>query len=119
MFLLFFFYVVEVKFTLQRGSPNGFCLAAKSIVAMSVLTATCVRADKTFMWSGNDPRFSGSFSISEADFERRSFDTITQAWFQFLDSQNPSASVILDDPRGFYPNNTSGRLTPDGLTLLH
>ena len=84
-----------------------------------LLTPLCLRADKTFAWAGTDTRFSGWFSISDADYDNRSFQTITHARFEFIDSQNPARSVVLDDPRGFYPNNTMGRLTPDGLSLLH
>jgi hypothetical protein len=79
--------------------------------------ALIARGDQTFLWSGDDQRFNGSFSISDNDFERRSFQTITAARFEYNDSKNPGVSVILDNPSGFYPGNTDGTITADGTRL--
>ena len=86
---------------------------------MLSLSYICVRADRTFEWKGDDPRFSGWFSISETDFQNRSFQAITRARYEFRDTLIPAASVILEDPLGFYGGNIYGRLTMDGHRLRH
>jgi hypothetical protein len=95
---------------------------------MRVLTKTCLccltlinvvnaQADQTFLWSGDDQHFSGWFSISDADFARRSFQTLKAARFEYNDPQKPAVSVILDDPAGFHMGNTHGTITTDGTRL--
>ena len=87
---------------------------------LACLTSFPLLADYTYVWSGNDPRFSGTFSISDADFTNRDFTTLTAVDFQFHDSQDPSHDVILSSPLNILGGgNNSGSLTSDGLHLNH
>ena len=87
---------------------------------LACLTTSPLLADYTYLWSGNDPRFTGRFSISDSDFVNREFINLTAVNFQFHDSQDPSHDVILDsllDVGG--GGNDSGSLTSDGQHLDH
>jgi hypothetical protein len=89
------------------------------LILAAVAVPINLTADQTFVWKGDDPRFSGWFSISDADYERRQFDMITAARYAFEDARNPAANVVLTDPRGFHPCNVHGRLTADGQRMRH
>src|SRR6516225_851157 len=87
---------------------------------LACLTTSPLLADYTYLWSGNAPRFTGRFSISDSDFVNREFINLTAVNFQFHDSQDPSHDVILDsllDVGG--GGNDSGSLTSDGQHLDH
>src|SRR6266700_126803 len=90
----------------------------KALICLLICLATSpLLADYTFVWSGDDPRFSGTFSISDSDWANREFTNLTAVNFQFHDSQNPSNDAVLLVPyAGFLPN--SGGLTDDGRHLL-
>jgi PEP-CTERM motif len=93
----------------------------KSILCfLACLTTSPLLADYTYAWSGNYPRFTGSFSISDGDFANREFTNLTTVNFQFHDSQDPSHDVILNSLLDLYGGgNDSGSLTSDGLHLDH
>jgi hypothetical protein len=89
---------------------------------LACLTTSPLLADYTYLWSGNDPRFTGRFSISESDFVNREFNNLTAVNFQFHDSQDPSHDVILDSFLDVPPGgsgNEFGFLTSDGQHLDH
>ncbi len=97
-------------------------LNMKAILSLLVcLTTLPLLADYTYVWSGADPRFSGSFSISNEDSTNRSFVTLTALNFQFHDSQNPSLDLVLDDLIHLTASGgkATGFLTSDGLHLDH
>jgi hypothetical protein len=52
------------------------------LVVFARLTTGTLYADRTFVWSGDDRRFSGWFSMSENDFQKRSFETIKSKDFE-------------------------------------
>lgn len=93
----------------------------KTILCLLIcLTTSLLRADYTYVWSGNDARFSGSFSIADSDFFSRAFANLTAVNFQFHDSQNPSYDVTLNNILDVYGGlNDCGSLTSDGLHLDH
>ena len=76
-------------------------------------------ADKTFLWAGNDSRFSASFSISDAAFAVGEFHSPTAVDFEFHDPADPTLDIILNNPLGAYPNNFDGSLTSDKQSLSH
>ena len=89
---------------------------------LACLTTSPLLADYTYLWSGNDPRFTGRFSISDSDFVNREFINLTAVNFQFHDSQDPSHDVILDSFLDVPPGgsgNEFGFLTSDGQHLDH
>jgi hypothetical protein len=90
------------------------------ICLLTCLTTSPLLADYTYLWSGNDPRFAGTFSISDSDFVNREFTNLTAVNFQFHDTQNPGHDIVLDSPLDVYgEGNDSGWLTGGGLHLDH
>src|SRR5438132_1957425 len=90
----------------------------KALICSLICLATSpLLADYTFVWSGNDPRFSGTFSISDRDWANRAFTNVTAVNFQF---HQPSYDDIFHSPHDeFSDRNDSGWLTADGMHLDH
>jgi hypothetical protein len=90
------------------------------ICLLTCLATSPLLADYTFVWSGNDARLTGTFSISDSDWANRGFTNLTAVNFQFHDSQNPGHDIVLHsflDPNNFGIN--FGWLTDDGLHFYH
>lgn len=86
---------------------------------LACLHAAQLNADYTYVWAGNDPRFSGSFSVSDTAFALRSFTSLTAVNFRFQDSLSPINNLTLDSPLGLYAGNDIGMITGDGQHLSH
>lgn len=104
---------------MRLKKPGWRRMARCAVNVLFCTVSMTAHAERTFIWSGDDPRFSGWFSISDADFERRSFDMVTGGRYEFRDSLSPVVNVVLEDPRGFQPGNAQGNIKADGTGLSH
>ena len=82
------------------------------------LATSPLLADATYLWTGSDPRFTGSFSISDSDYAAGSFSSLTAVDFQFHDPLNPGHDLVsgLNDVA---PTDIYGILTADRQHLQH
>jgi hypothetical protein len=104
----------------MRPSPLSLRCLITAISSLACLTTLPLLADYTYVWTGEDPRFSGTFSISNSDYTNRQFSSLSGINFQFHDGQNPSLSIILNSLNSVHGGgNDSGWLTADGRHLDH
>jgi hypothetical protein len=91
------------------------------ILIAIAISAPLARAGQTFVWSGNDSRFTANFTITDAAFDARQFtySDVSSYSFAFNDPTKLGSAWHLTSTSlsALYPNLFDGSISADGTSL--